>query len=54
MEAILISATEPPHNRQCGRFGNQVKQFRQYRDPEALGPEVADMLWEIYTRPHSN
>ena len=30
IEAILISAAEPPHNRQGGRFGEAVEQSLQY------------------------
>lgn len=48
IEAILISATEPPHNRQGGRFGREVRQFRQYRDHDALGPKPEEMLRELH------
>lgn len=47
IEAILISAAEPPHNRQGGRFGEDVEQYLQYRD-ERLGPEAGDMLRQIW------
>lgn len=49
IEAILIAAAEPVHNRQGGRFGENVEQYLQYRDDDNLGPEVPEMirkLWE--------
>jgi hypothetical protein len=48
IEAILISATEPPHNRQGGRFGNEAKQFLQYRDQDRLGPSQEQMLQALW------
>lgn len=48
MEAILISAAEPAHNRQGGRFGDGVEQYLQYRDAESLGLETDDLLREIW------
>ena len=48
IEAILISAAEPPHNRQGGRFGHEVEQYLQYRDQEALGPDTETMLKELW------
>ncbi len=50
IEAILISAAEPPHNRQGGRFGNDVEQYLQYRDKEALGPDTDSMVKEIWKK----
>jgi hypothetical protein len=48
IEAILISAVEPPHNRQGGRFGEEVMQYLQHRDEEALGPDLAGMVKELW------
>lgn len=48
IEAILISAAEPPHNRQGGRFGEEVEQYLQYRDDEALGPDTESMVKELW------
>jgi len=48
IEAILISATEPPHNRQGGKFGDDVEQYLQYRDASALGPDANAMLKDIW------
>lgn len=50
IEAILISATEPPHNRQGGRFGDSVTQYLQYRDNEALGLDADSMVKELWKR----
>ena len=50
IEAILISSVEPPHNRQGGRFGDQVKQYLQYRDDSDLGPSMDAMLKTIYKK----
>jgi len=50
IEAILISAAEPPHNRQGGRFGKEVEQYLQYRDQEALGPDTEAMLKELWKK----
>jgi hypothetical protein len=47
IEAILIAAGEPPHNRQGGRFGDDVEQYLQFRD-ERLGPEPTEMLRELW------
>ena len=47
IEAILISATEPPHNRQGGRFGDDVEQYLQHRDDE-LDPNLASMVKELW------
>lgn len=48
IEAILIATAEPPHNRQGGRFGDGVEQYLQYRDTDALGPEIEDMVRELW------
>ena len=48
IEAILISSTEPPHNRQAGRFGEKVEQYLQHRDDAALGPDTETMLKQIW------
>jgi hypothetical protein len=50
IEAILITAAEPAHNRQGGRFGENVKQYLQYRDETELGPTVAKMVSDIWRR----
>jgi hypothetical protein len=48
IEAILISAAEPPHNRQGGRLGEDVVQYLQYIDDDALGPTNEDMIREVW------
>ncbi|QDI79793.1 GIY-YIG nuclease family protein [Methylorubrum populi] len=48
IEAILIAAAEPPHNRQGGRFGEDVVQYLQHRDEDALGPDVGAMILDIW------
>jgi hypothetical protein len=48
IEAILISAAEPPHNLQGGRFGNDVKQYIQRRDEEKLGPSIEEAIKQLY------
>lgn len=48
IEAVLIAAVEPPHNRQGGRFGDTVEQFLQYRDEEFLGPTPDQMIREVW------
>ena len=48
VEAILISAAEPPHNRQGGRFGESVNQYLQYRDDSELGPNMVQMVKEMW------
>jgi hypothetical protein len=54
IEAVLIAATEPPHNRQGGRFGNDVRQYIQYRDDDALGPDLEEMVRDVYQRLRQN
>ena len=46
-EAILIHATEPPMNRQSGRFGDGVTRYLQQRD-ERLGPSTEEMIKGIW------
>jgi len=48
LEAVLISSVEPPHNRQGGRFGNEVEQYLQYYDQEKLGPTIYDMIKSLH------
>lgn len=48
IEAVLIAAAEPPHNRQGGRFGDNVDQYLQYRDEDSLGPGVPQMIRELW------
>jgi hypothetical protein len=47
MEAILRTITNPPYNRQGGRFG-EATQYIQHRDAEALNPPVAEMVRAIW------
>ncbi len=54
VEAILITAAEPPHNRQGGRFGEEVDQYLQYRDEDALGPDITEMIREVWKRSKQN
>jgi len=54
IEAILISAAEPAHNRQGGRFGEGVEQYLQFRDRDALGLTVDDMIRELWKQQNSN
>lgn len=49
IEAILITASEPAHNRQGGRFGDKVEQFLQWKDPDNVGPEPEELIKEIHT-----
>lgn len=48
MEAIIIASAEPPHNKQGGRFGSDVQQYLQQYDADNLGPEMKQMIQEIY------
>lgn len=50
IEAILIAAAEPVHNRQGGRFGDSVEQYLQWRDDENFGPEIPEMIRDIWSR----
>ncbi len=47
IEAILIHASEPKHNRQGGRFGENVGQYLQTRS-EFLGPTTDEMIHELW------
>jgi hypothetical protein len=47
IEAILIASAEPPHNRQGGRFGEDVEQYLQHRD-ERLGPDISEMIEDLW------
>ena len=47
IEAILIHAGEPQHNRQGGRFGDEVTQYLQFRDFENLGLTSDEKIEEI-------
>lgn len=52
VEAILIHATEPPMNRQGGRFGDNVPRYLQKRD-DRLGPTAEEMIkgiWENHNQ----
>ncbi|MGH8531892.1 MAG: GIY-YIG nuclease family protein [Gammaproteobacteria bacterium] len=50
IEAILIHTVEPRHNRQGGRFGEEVIQYLQYRDGKALGPTVDEMIQDLWKK----
>jgi len=50
IEAILISAAEPSHNKQGGRFGKNVEQYLQHRDKDALGPDMESMVKELWKK----
>jgi len=55
IEAILIAAAEPPHNRQGGRFGEKVEQYLQFSDPETPdNDEMLSQLWEHFRLGRSN
>lgn len=49
IEAILIHSAEPPHNRQGGRYGENVEQYVQFRDSDALGPTQSEMLRALWS-----
>ena len=48
IEGILIAVSEPPNNRQGGRFGEEVSQYLQYVDHENIYPDQQDMIKKIY------
>lgn len=48
LEAILIAAAEPKHNRQGGRFGEEVEQYLQYRDADNIGLDDREMLRQLW------
>lgn len=50
IEAILIHTSEPPLNRQGGRWGKSVQRYLQYRDEDNLGKTDVEMLKDIYSR----
>jgi len=54
IEAILIAAAEPVHNRQGGSFGDAVEQYLQYRDDANLGPETNEIIWSIWKKVSSD
>lgn len=47
IEAILIAAAEPVHNKQGGRFGESVEQYLQYRDVRNVGPATEEMIRDL-------
>lgn len=47
IEAILIHAAEPQHNRQGGRFGDDVTQYLQHRDSDNLGLKSEERIAEL-------
>jgi len=49
MEAILIYASEPPLNRQGGRWGDKLEWYVQRRDPR-LGPTDSERISKILDR----
>jgi hypothetical protein len=49
IEAILIHASEPPLNRQGGRWGKTVQKYLQYRDDDNLGKIEVELLKDIYS-----
>lgn len=46
IEAILIHASEPPLNRQGGKWGSVVEKYFQYRD-EKLGPKDSEAIQKL-------
>jgi hypothetical protein len=44
----VFAPAEPVHNRQGGRFGDLVEQYLQYRDDQNLGPEIPDMIHDLW------
>ena len=48
IEAILIAAAEPPHNRQGGKFGENVDQYLQYIDEKNSGPNLETMVRDLW------
>ena len=49
LEAIIIDTAEPALNSQGGRFGDEVRWYRQVRD-ERLGPTADEMIKEIWEK----
>ena len=50
IEAILIEITEPPNNRQGGRFGDKVQQYIQWQDPENIYPSIQKMVQDLWDK----
>jgi len=50
IEAILIAAAEPIHNRQGGRFGDKVQKYLQFIDVDNIGPELSVMMRELWQK----
>lgn len=50
IEAILIHVSEPPLNRQGGKWKKDSLQYLQYRDEEHLGKKEEKMIKEIYQK----
>ena len=48
VEAILIHASEPPLNRQGGKWGVGVEKYLQYRDEANLGKTTGQLIKEIH------
>jgi hypothetical protein len=48
IEAVLISVAEPAHNRQGGRFGDEVEQFLQHHDVDQVGPDLHEMVFDMW------
>lgn len=49
IEAILIHVSEPPLNRQGGKWG-EAEQYLQYRDRDVLGPNSSKMIEEMWEK----
>ena len=50
IEAIIISAAEPPMNSQGGRFGKNVEFYLQARDKRVPESDIPQVLSEIVER----
>lgn len=50
LEAMLIHSSEPPLNRQGGRWGKDVVQYIQFRDELNLGKSEEDTLRDIHQK----
>jgi hypothetical protein len=48
LEAILIAAAEPIHNKQGGRFTEECKKYFQYRELKPVELSASEMLKEVY------
>ena|SRR5271156_78488 len=49
VEAILIHSSEPPLNRQGGKWGAEVERYLQYRDQDNLGKTTNQLIKEIHS-----